>query len=198
MRDLSLWALLLSNLLSIGMALAEQWNVNEVMWLYWVQSVIIGLTNYWRILTLKDFTTEGMTTNGRPVPSTHAAKIGIAHFFLIHYGFFHLAYAVFLTQRSSDDATVQAFSSGFFFCALLLLATHIFSLNYNAKRDFKDKKPNLGTLMFYPYLRIIPMHLTIIFGANGGGLLLFMLLKTGADIGMHLVEHRLFQKKPAL
>ena len=55
---------------------------------------------------------------------------------------------------------------------------------------------NIGTLMFIPYLRIIPMHLTIILGAvlgSGGGLLLFGALKTVADVVMHKVEHRMLQ-----
>jgi hypothetical protein len=55
---------------------------------------------------------------------------------------------------------------------------------------------NIGALMFIPYLRIIPMHLTIIFGAllgNGGGVLLFGALKTAADVAMHKVEHRMLQ-----
>lgn len=62
--------------------------------------------------------------------------------------------------------------------------------------DFRDKKPNLGTLVFYPYLRIIPMHLTILWGTQmgGGAMLFFMLIKTVADAGMHIVEHNLFRQ----
>jgi hypothetical protein len=56
--------------------------------------------------------------------------------------------------------------------------------------------PKIGMLMALPYARIIPMHLTIIFGAvaGGGGLLLFGGLKTVADVVMHKVEHRLLQR----
>jgi len=46
-------------------------------------------------------------------------------------------------------------------------------------------KPNLGKLMFLPYLRILPMHLTIIFGIIGGStfsILFFVALKTIADV----------------
>jgi hypothetical protein len=56
--------------------------------------------------------------------------------------------------------------------------------------------PNIGTLMFVPYIRIIPMHLTIILGVmleDGLGLLLFGSLKTVADVAMHKVEHRMLQ-----
>ena len=56
--------------------------------------------------------------------------------------------------------------------------------------------PNLGTLMFMPYARVIPMHLTIIFGTQigDGAVWLFVLLKTGADVVMHKVEHHVLQR----
>lgn len=52
--------------------------------------------------------------------------------------------------------------------------------------------------MFFPYARIIPMHLTIIFGGMflylGIGsvfvLVLFLGLKAVADLIMHIIEHR--------
>lgn len=49
--------------------------------------------------------------------------------------------------------------------------------------------------MFYPYARIIPMHLTIIFGpAFNLSLPLFLLLKTIADVIMHSVEYNVLRK----
>ena len=54
-------------------------------------------------------------------------------------------------------------------------------------------KPNLGTLMFLPYLRILPMHLTIIFGMIGGStfsILFFMSLKTAADVLLDKLDRR--------
>ncbi len=56
-------------------------------------------------------------------------------------------------------------------------------------------RPNLGTLMFLPYARVIPMHLTIVIGAQiaSGALWLFVALKTVADVIMHKVEHRTLQ-----
>jgi len=52
--------------------------------------------------------------------------------------------------------------------------------------------------MFFPYIRIVPMHLTIIFAGNAieqgstitGLMVLFLLLKTAADAIMHWIEHR--------
>lgn len=130
------------------------------------------------------------------------AIITTAFFFLFHYGCFHLAYAIIMSSHSPE----QPANSGFL---LLLLCTagfalaHGFSLTHNMHRDFQGKKPNIGALMFYPYLRIIPMHLIIGAasmsakeGTHGISMALigFMLLKTLVDMGMHIIEHRLFRR----
>jgi hypothetical protein len=48
--------------------------------------------------------------------------------------------------------------------------------------------------MFYPYVRIIPMHIMIVLGSrflgdNTLALVMFLLLKTAADVAMHIIEH---------
>ena len=47
--------------------------------------------------------------------------------------------------------------------------------------------------MFFPYVRIIPMHVFILFGAfamgSGGALVFFLILKALADEAMHALEH---------
>ena len=194
-RDISLLAILFGNLLSAVMAFIYDWSLGEVMWIYWGQSVTVGVTNYIRIMSLKEFSTEGFTSNGSPVPENEAGKRSTATFFAFHYGAFHAAYAVFLWQEMPLDMIQQGTAAMMIVCLSAFVFSHSFSLSQNMTKDFKDKKPNLGTLMFYPYMRILPMHLTIIFGSMSGlGMVIFMGLKTLADLGMHMVEHHLFQK----
>ncbi len=52
--DNSVWGLLLANLVTIMMAVMQDWSLLLVMWVYWCQSVIIGLFNFWRMMTLAD------------------------------------------------------------------------------------------------------------------------------------------------
>ena len=181
-RDLSLLGILFGNVVSIVMAIACDWPLTQIMWIYWSQSVVIGIMYVIRMLSLKEFSTEGMTMNDQPVPETPAGKRNVAAFFALHCGIFHAVYAGFLWGEMP--------------CVSAFVGSHSFSLMHNMKSDFKQKKPNLGTLMFYPYLRIIPMHMTIVFGGmlSAIGLPIFMVLKTLADVGMHMVEHHLFQK----
>ena len=70
----------------------------------------------------------------------------------------------------------------------LFLYNHYYSYKSNYKRD-RNANKNIGKLMFQPYARIIPIHLTIIFGTIlNKGLILFLIIKTIIDFLMHNSE----------
>jgi hypothetical protein len=185
--DASLWALVAANALTLVVALWQSWDPRSLMLVYWAQSVVIGVSNVFRMLALDRFCTENFRINGRPVEATSATKRRVAAFFALHYGLFHAVYFAFLAIEGDG----VAFDGWFALCTLLFAANHLYSHRYNVAVDRRGT-PNIGTLMFTPYLRIVPMHLTIILGGmlgGGLGLLLFVTLKTVADAAMHLVEH---------
>lgn len=197
LADLSLWGLIAGNVFSIIMAAIQGWDIGQIIWVYWMQSVIIGIINYIRIRSLKEFSTKGLKINGKSVEPTVQTRNSTAIFFMIHYGMFHLFYALFLSVGLLQSPIDMSEFPFILLCAICFLGSHGYSFAHNVKRDFKQKKPNIGTIMFYPYLRIIPMHIAIICGASmgvGWTLYLFLVLKTLADAGMHMVEHHLFQK----
>ena len=202
--DPSLWLLLFSNLVTIFFATKEGWNLSTIMWIYWFQSIAIGFFNFIRILQLKEFSTERLKINGHPIQQIQGIKVFVtgtkiftAFFFLVHYGLFHFSYLVFLLVDKFVGSPVGG--AGFvdiksvFLMALLFFISHLFSYLYNRPKD--TKRQNIGVLMFYPYARIIPMHLTIIFGSYfANALPLFLILKTFSDVVMHVVEHRVIRK----
>lgn len=195
--DLSLWFLLFSNILTILFAIINNWNLSTIMWIYWFQSITIGFFNFVRILQLKEFSTKGFTINHRPAQPTQSTKRFTAFFFLFHFGFFHFAYFIFLLSGTFTNVygNIANFAETKYILltALLFFVNHLFSYFYNRPKD--TKKQNIGSLMFYPYIRIIPMHLTIIFGSSFAiALPLFLILKTIADATMHIVEHNILQK----
>ena len=71
-------------------------------------------------------------------------------------------------------------------------ANHLFSYVMNRNRAGK-RIPNIGSMMFFPYVRIMPMHVFIVVGALAAGphfaLVFFLILKTLADEAMHAIEH---------
>lgn len=189
--DRSAAVLLLSNLAIIAAAVALKWDIRDVMWVYWGQSVIIGCFTCLRILDLKQFSTEGVRMNNRPLEPTRQTQRQAAGFFALHYGFFHFVYLIFLLVLATPDSGTPLLGIGL--CLLAFLLSHAFSFWHNRQRD-RNRKPRIGCIMAFPYGRIFPMHLTIIFGGflgadSAGALVLFLLLKTAADVVMHMVEH---------
>jgi hypothetical protein len=192
-HDRSLWFLLLANGVTTILAVTQNWNLLGLMWVYWFQNLVIGFFHFRRIRQLREFSTKGFTINRRPVEPTEETKNQVARSFLVHYGMFHFVYFMFLLAFSQYRGLGSADLIYIVPTALLFLGNHIFSYRYNGPRDIG--RPNIGTIMMYPYARVIPMHLTLILGAFlGGGLLLFLLLKTLADVIMHVVEHRVLLK----
>lgn len=190
--DPSLWLLIASNLVVIFFAIKDGWNISTMVWIYWFQSIIIGFFNFIRILKLKEFSTQGFTLSGFHVKETPGTKIFTAFYFAFHYGFFHFIYLGFLLSGAFVSLPPLMEFRYILLTTALFFLNHLFSYFYNRSRD--TKKQNIGTIMFYPYARIIPMHLTIIFGSFlGGSLLLFLSLKTLADGVMHFVEHNNFR-----
>lgn len=194
--DRSAFYLIVANLFTLVVALVEQWELSFVMWIYWGQSVVIGYFNWKRMRSLKQFSTEGFTMNDSPVPPTKEGQRRISTFFAVHYGFFHAGYLAFLISDKNDLSVLNIF--GMLVCIIVFFFNHRLSFRHNLKNDLK-KKPNIGTMMFFPYARILPMHLTIILGdqfsdAAKNGLLFFLMLKTVSDWIMHVIEHRAGRK----
>lgn len=202
-----------SNLLTLVIASWQDWPLALMLWPYWCQSLIIGWYARKRILALGTFSTEGFRINDKAVEPTPQTQRSTANFFALHYGLFHFVYFIFLLAMSamsgepaasgggvqtvppsfdrihgSDLLLVLGLSVAFWF-------SHRASHREHVAADLR-RVPNIGTLMFMPYLRIVPMHLTIILGMALGddwGRLLFGSLKTIADVLMHKIEHRWLQ-----
>lgn len=202
-------SLIFSNLLVIFFAIVDGISANEVLWIYWSQSVIIGIFNFIKMITLKNFSTVGFRQGNKQVLPTRAAAISSAIFFLFHYGFFHLIYAVFL-GGFSEFSNASGNSSG---NKYLLLSAAVFFISYliefiNSRKEQSDELPNLGAIMFAPYARIIPMHLTIILGGFIGAagsifstntnlsiIVLFIGIKTVVDLITHSIDFNKLKKQ---
>lgn len=216
--DRSARGILAANVLTVIVALWQGWGLLLLLWPFWIQSVIIGFYARRRMLLLKDFCVQGLKINNRQVEATPETLRKVANFFALHYGFFHLGYLVFLvtfaagadaeglvpvTNESTGAVTMlmvgRVHPLDFVIFAALGVAFwlgHRASHREHVARDLAGR-PSLGSLMFMPYLRVFPMHLTIIFGSllGGGAVVLFGALKTVADLLMHRLEHRMMQGK---
>lgn len=190
-------AIVATNLATLVAALIQGWGMIQLLFPFWGQSVIIGLYSLLRI--------------GK------AAGWDLRYplFFLAHYGGFHAIYLFMLIALTgSADAQgmvpvlnknsgemMQLYAGtytpldGVIYLGLIVgfWLTHRASHRRYLATDLASR-PSAQKLMSVPYLRIFPMHLTLILGVILGGpgtVFFFMILKTIADLLMHRVEHRM-------
>lgn len=187
LSDASTWILIASNAIVIFYAVKEQWNISIMLWIYWWQSVIIGIFTIAKILSLGEYSTKGVTFQDKPVEPARSTKFRAAGFFAIHYGFFHFFYALMLLSLMKKVQDIKFV----FLTTVLFFTTHLFSFLYNRKEDAK-RLQYLGVVMGLPYARILPMHVIVIAGGflfPMISLFVFLVLKAFADVIMHIVEH---------
>ena len=189
--DASVRSLIFCNLLTAIWAVAEKWPLAIMIWVYWIQSMGIGFWAIINILALKEFCTKHFILGERVFPPNLFTKIFAILFFSFIFGIFHLAYAGFLARITEPGyETPILFAGGIFFF------DQLYSFVYRKERYYRAKKPQIGDPMGFAFMRIIPIHITIM----GAGILssvskleftgrfsiaLFLLIKTLVDVGMY-------------
>ena len=189
----SFWLLFAMNMYCIYYYQQHPEAFKTIVWIYWIQSVLIGLFNFLYLLTLKNVVPgswgiqrgEGKTVQQTPLQS--------AIFFLLHYGVFHLVYMIFLFAMVKEGSVDMLF---------ILISAAAFSLSLVV--DFIRKKiqeqtsaVDVNIAFFLPYVRIIPMHLMFFVPVFLGWKMssAFLVLKTIADIAMYVLTNYIEQQK---
>src|SRR5436190_7886537 len=175
--DSTTWVLIAANAVTIAAAAWFDLRLRDLMLIYWLQSAMIGIAFVIRMV---------FRIRSAPHDPSLWGKNDYFHplFFVIHYGFFHLAYLFFL-QPPVDLEFVGPFG----LCVSIFALNQAYSLWYNIRRD-RISNVQVGTLFWLPYARILPMHATIILGPQLAlPLVLFLALKTAADALMQVAEH---------
>jgi hypothetical protein len=146
------------------------------------------------MITASNYLRELVYVNGIPRTMDDTMKIFASLFFLVHYGLFQFGYFLFLLQfnphpvmKTEPDFSIIIPS------AVAFAACHLFSFIYNWKLE-KQYPKNINKMMFAPYGRIILMHAMILLGAYlvkyGITIIIFLILKTIADLWSHAFTHR--------
>ncbi len=191
--------LIAANLLPLYLVMTGQWSLVQILLLFWLENVIIGILNIIKMLTCTDGGRRG-------VPK----KLFNSIFFAFHYGMFTLGHgaiiiSLFAKQQLPDGVDfspnmvpfiVQHFE--LWWPALVLMASHVVSLvgNYYIGGEYRHLKVN--ELMAKPYARIAILHATVLVGgliaqALGqplAALLLLVVLKIIMDVTAHQREHQ--------
>jgi len=81
--DLSAWALVLTNMITISAAFLEHWSFSTIIWVYWCQILIIGVFAFLRTIALTDFSLTGVERIR--FRFTLKGKLRAGAFFLAHF-----------------------------------------------------------------------------------------------------------------
>lgn len=196
----SAWVLVAANLLPLFGVLFWGWDVFPLLVLFWMENVVIGVLNALRMLC------------AYPANAViWAGKLFMVPLFCVHYGGFTAAHGLFvfalfggsdyrLLEGFSDLEPAVARAAADFHLWLpiaVLVASHLFSFFWNYLYRGEFRRAHLGKLMVKPYVRVVVLHLTILFGGFGAmalgsplwALLLLLALKIGLDLKAHLKEH---------
>ncbi|MEO8710989.1 MAG: DUF6498-containing protein [Parafilimonas sp.] len=193
--DYTFWLLIATNVYLLLYYLKFPDSINDLIIIFWIQSVLIGIFNFLDMLTLKNFAVD----NSAPVKQTLGSNISggkgcFPLFFLFHYGAFHLVYAFFLVTLVDIKKLDFRFIELSFF---IILFGCIVNFVQNKIRN-RTEDVNIGAMFFLPYARVIPMHLMILLPKffNISGAAIFLVLKTLADVIMYFVYTKALFKPP--
>lgn len=210
----SLFVLLLSNLLVLGLAWQQDWNAVQVLLVYWVQVMIMLFFSGLRILTMRrDQTHVLFAMRDRAESFVGIIILGtVVQFVFLNTILWmtaedsiqFLLLESFFTTPSGYvnyvlDQLLPLVDTAFMISIVLFFLNHLFSFVYNRLRNI-DESLTGNQEVRKMYYRILPLQ--VISTVGGGALftttsvdanqmliLLFMLAKTAGDILLHVKEH---------
>lgn len=197
--------LIAANLLPLAGALFWGWKVFDIMFVYWLENVIIGIFHAAKMSLLL-------------ARKKLYAGFPIVIFFIFHYGMFCMGHGVFLvvlfglqlkTGQTAEWAQVHDLLSGLMSDPLFLLAiaglvgSHAFSFFDNFIRKKEIDRTNPALMLMGPYGRIVVLHLVIILGGGVAlvlgqpvwALAMLTILKTFSDLQAHRRSHQKLAEK---
>ena len=198
---LSVIALVIANLVPLAGVLFFEWRVFDVLMLYWVENVVIGVINVLRMAVCQG-------------PS----KLFLMPFFTMHYGLFCYGHLMAITGLFSDSLgsadtwqyflgvpLAEAWRSPLWIAIVGIAASHLLSFFSNFIAAGEYQRTSADELMHRPYGRIVVLHVAIILGAAliqwlgspVSMLVVLVVAKIALDLRFHIAERDKFQSTAA-
>jgi Family of unknown function (DUF6498) len=203
------FTLLFANLVTIVLAIIGNWDAATTIFIFWAQSVIIGIFTIASIvgadtMAIKADMDARHKERGEEIVldprRVRKHQYMLAAMFFFHYGIFHLAYYDFIINEGILGWVDLAGYGIWISCAVFFL-NHLYSFLFYRTRERRGEE-YVNDMFIGPYFRIVPMHLIIFIGAvviiiltifgitsTLPVLVIFLVFKTAADLAMHLWRH---------
>ena len=194
---LSAAALVVSNLVPLAGVLFLGWHVLDILLLFWLENIVIGLIN-----VLKMFCVA--------ISHKENGNLALLPFFIVHYGIFAAVHGIFVCALfappgSGAMAAPLGFAvnyvlhaPGMWVATASLFGSHLVSFLAHFIIGGEIRRTTLPNLMRQPYRRVILLHLTIlaggglveVTGAKKLGVAALVLIKTALDLTAHRKTHK--------
>ncbi len=200
LSDRSTLSLIAANLFAAAIAVAFKLSLRDMLLVYWVQSVVIGLSFFIRMLSVRRYALLGpdphnpqyvVTEDGASGGKTFHAAI-----FLLIFVVVHAAYLGVLTGFGSKAGA--HIGAGLVLCGLAFAINHAYALARSIRLD-RGTIANLSLMTYLPWMRVVPMQAVIFLGVQISGgtavMLLFIALKTAVDVLVEVMEHHEWRRQ---
>ena len=188
--------LVLANLFPLAGVFLLDWQVIDILLLYWAENVVIGIVNVLRMAVRRT-----------------AKRLFLIPFFCVHYGMFCFGHLSAVIALFGDEEGIAANWQALFdlpFTELMrspllagvaaIFVSHLFSFFSNFIGRGEYRRTDIRALMQRPYGRIIALHVAIIIGAAlvdwlGSPVMMLVVLvvaKIAMDLRLHVSERRKF------
>ncbi len=218
-KSSSLLVLIAANFIPLFGVVLFDWDVLDILLLYWTESVIIGALNVLRMFFCHDhWVMERMIeVTNRPsseqvgqdlqIVSAKPDKERVVQIFIVCYMSFCAAHLAVIAKLFGHTTTLK--SSGYIATLAELLTgplliavaaifgSHLYSFFTNYIGGGEYKRTKVSMLTYRPYGRVAVMQMAILFGAGldvllGSPLRMLLVLivgKTLVDMSLHEIEH---------
>jgi hypothetical protein len=183
-------SLFISNLTAIILIIINKWSAQEIFLVYLIQSFIIIIFFFLKIISLKKFS-SGILIYGKTPKPTNKLKFQMAFSFLILHFVAHYFLFIILIYPNLYNILKSDNLISIIFMTIIFFINHAFSFYFYKTK--KNKINDLGFLLIIPNFKIIPIIFFAFFGglfiSNVILLLIILIFKTLGDIIFHLIEH---------
>lgn len=186
-------SLVAANVIPLAGVLFLGWRVFDIVFVYWLENVIIGVINLLKIVTSApdaELVKERFEKRLASLPSDQreqlekltaggtawqASKLFFAPFFAVHYGMFCFVHGAFVGLLANDrglfghsmnplGTAVEALHGPTLLVAAIgLTVSHLVSYFRNYLGRGEYRRLTPPELMFLPYGRVVVLHIAIVF-----------------------------------
>ncbi len=193
--------LLGSNLIALVCAIWFRWNLFEIVLLYWIQALIIGVFQRRKVRDMVAYARHPRRAKWFRASRTSLMQEGMHNGFAGVYGVFWAGAGIILliTFFNSERLTVDPVT--ILFASSTFVFSHWWSYRINKQTD-EQRVVDINVLLLPLFRMFLPLHVfSVVMDLDStttpAMIAVWMSIKTTVDLGAHVIEHTESRRVPA-